>query len=93
VLETFRLALDCDRCELDYELRAWIGDRKEHPADSADGNVQLLGEFSARCVFVRLTRLQLTTGKLPETAVSLMRWSLTNQESVFALDDSRENAL
>ena len=67
MLETFRLALDCDRCELDYELRAWIGDRKEHPADSADGNVQLLGEFSARCVFVRLTRIQANAEKEPST--------------------------
>jgi hypothetical protein len=43
-------------------------------------------------VFVRLAGLQLTSGKLPETAVTLMRRPLANQVSFFPPYNSRQDA-
>ena len=73
VLEARRLAHDLGRHEVDDEFRAGVRDREDRREYRGDVDRELFAQFPLGRVEQRLARLELSAGKLPQTAVALMR--------------------
>ena len=78
---------DPHRREYDQERRVRIGDHELLAPDLSHLDAEFFVELSARRVGVRLPRLALAAGELPEPTVSLVMRPLTYEELVSARDD------
>jgi hypothetical protein len=87
VLVTRRLSHDAHPREDNQERRVGIGDHELLVAHLRDFDAQLLVQLATRRVRVRLPRLALAAGKLPEPAVSFVVRPLTDEELVSARDN------
>lgn len=82
MLVTDRSAVRFHGNEGDQKRRARIRDLELRIADAPNAESEFLGELPARGGFVIFAGFELAAGKFPQATVSLVWWTLANEEMV-----------
>ena len=87
MFQALRFPFDCRWNERDDECRIGIAYFKQCTLDVDDSYTQLFRELAPSGIDIRFAGLTFPTWKLPESAMSLMRWSLANEETIAVRND------
>ena len=92
MLETGELSLNLHWDERNKELGTRIMDRVQLLADRDHVDREFFRELTLNSLCVGFTVLALAAWKLPEAAVPLVGWALTDKHSIIGADHCRDNA-
>ena len=78
--------------ECNAKRRTWIVNGKLLLTYGQQVDPEFLAKLAADCVSVGFSGFAFPAGKLPQTAVPLVRWPLANKELIASSSDGRDNA-